>query len=237
MAAVISPLQVLLGDHNGLVVARYQPTKLAALEAHWETNDSGGAGFVVFGIPDELREMNHLEVKIPHLLSLLVTRSWDNKVLGLKEFPRAERPPVAPLFFSFRVMVGIGLVLLVVSWVGGFMLLRGKLWASRRMLWCLVGTQPLGFLATWLGWIVTEVGRQPWVVYGIMRTRDGVSPIEGGVVLGSLVLFGAVCVAIGGSYFWYVLRTLSAGPDLTTPIPPLQRPAGMIPMARSPQRG
>lgn len=235
MAVIVSPLQILFGDHNGLVVAKWQPAKLAALEAHWETNESEGAGFVVFGIPDEKEEKNYLEVKIPNLLSVLITRTWDGKVKGLKEFQREERPPVVPVFFSFRLMVGIGLVLFALSWMAWFMFLKGKLWSSRKMLWCLVAAQPLGFLATYLGWIVTEVGRQPWIVYGIMKTETGVSPIEGGVVLWSLGVLLGVCGLIGASYLWYVIRALNAGPDLKTPIPPLQRPAGMIPLLRSPE--
>lgn len=227
MALVLSPLQVILGDHNGLTVARHQPAKLAAMEAHWETNLEGGAGFVLLGLPDEDRGENHLEVVVPNLLSLIVTRSWDGKVLGLKEFPPGDRPPVAPVFFSFRLMVGIGFVLLGLAFVSAIMMWRGTLWGSRRALWLLVGAQPLGFLATYLGWITSEVGRQPWIVYGLMRTGEGVSPIAPGAVLWSLCVLVVICGILGVSYFWYVIRTLRAGPDMKSPIPPLQRPAGM----------
>lgn len=233
MALVLSPLQVFLGDHNGLVVARHQPAKLAALEAHWETNTSGGAGFVVFGIPDETEEKNRWEVLVPNMLSLLITRSWDGQVTGLKEFPRQDRPPVVPVFFSFRLMVGIGFLLLAVALAAGLLWWRGRLYQSRGMLKILVAAQPLGFLATYLGWITSEVGRQPWIVYGIMRTSQGVSPVTGGTVLWSLCVLVGICGVIGASYLWYVLRTLKAGPDLRSPIPPLQRPAGMRPLAHS----
>jgi len=234
MAAIFSPLQVFLGDHNGLIVARHQPAKLAAMEAHWETNLSGGAGFVLFALPDEKEERNRDSIVIPNGLSLIITRSLEGKVTGLKEFPREDRPPVSIVFFSFRIMVAIGLFLLALSWWCGMLLWRRRLWGSKRALWLLVLAQPLGFLATYLGWITTEVGRQPWVVYGIMRTWEGVSPIAGGQVAWSLALLGLVCCAIGGSYMWYVLRTLKAGPDLKSPIPPLQRQAGMRPFVVGP---
>jgi cytochrome d ubiquinol oxidase subunit I len=233
MAVVLSPLQVFLGDHNGLVVARHQPAKLAALEAHWETNTSGGAGFVVFGIPDEAQERNSSELLVPNMLSLLITRSWDGKVTGLKEFPKQDRAPVAPVFFSFRLMVGIGFLMLMVAVTAGLFWCRGRLYQSRTMLKVLVAAQPLGFLATYLGWITSEVGRQPWIVYGIMRTSEGVSPVAPGAVLWSLCLLLGICGVIGASYFWYVIRTLRAGPDLRSPIPPLQRPAGMRPLAEA----
>lgn len=231
MALVLSPLQVFLGDHNGLVVARHQPAKLAALEAHWETNTSGGAGFVVFGIPDETEERNHWELLVPNMLSLLITRSWEGQVTGLKEFPREDRPPVTPVFFGFRLMVGIGFLLLAVALGAGVLWWRGRLYQSRAMLKMLVAAQPLGFLATYLGWITSEVGRQPWIVYGVMRTSEGASPITAGTVLWSLCVLVGVCGVIGASYFWYVIRTLRAGPDMRSPIPPLQRPAGMRPLA------
>lgn len=237
MALVVSPLQVFLGDHNGLIVARHQPAKLAALEAHWETNLSGGAGFVLFGLPDEEQERNHLEVKVPNLLSLIITRSWDGAVLGLKEFPPRDRPPVVPVFFSFRIMVGIGFLLLGMAIAAAIRMWRGTLWNSRRMLWVLVGAQPLGFLATYLGWITSEVGRQPWIVYGLTRTEEGVSPVAPGAVLWSLCVLVGICGIVGVSYFWYVIRTLRAGPDMKSPIPPLQRPAGMKAMAQAVPEG
>lgn len=233
MALVLSPLQVFLGDHNGLIVARHQPAKLAALEAHWETNTSGGAGFVVFGLPDDKEEKNRWEVVVPNMLSLLITRSWEGKVKGLKEFPQEDRPPVTPVFFSFRFMVGIGFLLLAVALAAGVLWRTGRLYQSKAMLKILVAAQPLGFLATYLGWTTSEVGRQPWIVYGLMRTSEGVSPIAPGAVLWSLCVLLVICGVIGTSYFWYVLRTLRAGPDLRSPIPPLQRPAGMKPLVGS----
>jgi cytochrome bd ubiquinol oxidase subunit I len=227
IAAVLSPLQAFLGDLNGLTVANHQPAKLAALEAHWETNTTGGAAFVAFGLPDMEAERNHREISIPNVLSLLITRTWDGQVRGLKEFPKEDRAPVPIVFWSFRLMVAIGFLFLFVMLWAGILWRRKRLFESRPFLWTLVAIQPLGFLATYLGWITTEVGRQPWIVYNVMRTADGVSPIPAGNVIWSLTVLIAVSGIVGTSYFYYVLRTLNAGPDMSSPIPPVQRPAGM----------
>lgn len=229
LAALLAPLQVFVGDQKGLVVARHQPAKLAAMEALWNTNLTGGAPLALFAIPDMKEERNRFELTIPNGLSLLITHSRDGKVLGLKEFPHEDRPNAAVTFWSFRIMAGIGFVFMAVMLWAGYLWLRGRLFVSRRFLMTLVAVQPLGFIATISGWITAEVGRQPWVVYGLMRTADGVSPIAAGNVLWSLTLFMLFFALIGASYFFYVLRTLRAGPDLTSPIPPVQLPAGMQP--------
>ncbi len=233
LAGVLSPLQVLLGDLNGLVVARHQPAKLAALEAHWETNREGGADFVVFGLPDMEEERNRLEVAVPYVLSLLITRSLDGQVQGLKEFPRENRPPVPIVFWSFRLMVAIGFLFLLVAAWACIEWRKRRLFQNRWFLGTLVAVQPLGFLATYLGWITAEVGRQPWIVYNLMRTSEGISPIPAGNVVWSLILLVLVSGVVGASYFYYVLKTLRAGPDLGSPIPPIQRPAGMLALETS----
>ncbi len=231
MALVFAPLQAVVGDLKGMAVARHQPLKLAAMEAHWETNAEGGAPFVVFALPDMEAERNRFELTVPNGLSLLITRSLDGRVLGLKEFPAKDRPYVPVLFWSFRLMVGIGYALLfVVVWGLVLWITRRSPLDNRGFLRALVAMQPLGFLATELGWITTELGRQPWVVYGIMRTADGVSPIPSGSVLWSLGLFAVIIPLIGWSYFHYVIKTLRRGPDLESPIPQVQIPAGMIPL-------
>jgi cytochrome bd ubiquinol oxidase subunit I len=229
MAALWSPLQVFIGDLNGLEVGRHQPAKLAALEAHWETNERGGAPFVVFAVPNTKEERNNLEVSIPNLLSLLLTRSWEGRIPGLKEFPAEDRPNVIMPFLAFRLMAGVGfLYVFVMGWA--FLLWRkGTLFHSRLYLWLLVAIQPLGFIATEAGWVVTEVGRQPWVVYGLLRTSEAVSPIPAGNVIWSLSLFFIFFAVLGASYFYYVLKTLFRGPDLSSPIPPVQQPLGMRP--------
>jgi cytochrome d ubiquinol oxidase subunit I len=227
MAALFAPLQIFLGDASGRQVFYHQPAKLAALEAHWETNTNKGAPFAVIAMPDVKKERNSFEFAIPNGLSLLVTHSLHGQVSGLKEFSREDRPNVPILFWSFRVMVAIGFILLFIM-VWALVLWHGKrLYEHSPFLKTLVAVHPLGFLATELGWIVTEVGRQPWLVYNLMRTADGVSPIPAGNVIWSLSLFLIIFSVIGASYFYYVLKTMGRGPDLSSPIPPIQRPAGM----------
>jgi cytochrome d ubiquinol oxidase subunit I len=227
MAALFVPLQVYIGDANGLVVYRHQPAKLAAMEAHWETNIQGGAPFVVVAWPDRVKEKNLFEFKIPNGLSLLLTKSFSEKVQGLKEFPPENRPPVAIVFWTFRLMVAIGFLFLLVMIWAAYLWRRGRLFETRAFLWVLVAIQPLGFLATELGWITTEVGRQPWLVYNLMRVSEGISPIPAGNVLWSIILFLVVFPVILASYFYYVFKTLRHGPDLETPIPSIQIPSGM----------
>jgi cytochrome bd ubiquinol oxidase subunit I len=227
MAGLFSPLQVYFGDASGRQVFHHQPEKLAALEAHWETNTKKGAPFAVIALPDMEAERNLFEVSIPKGLSLLVTHSSDGQVRGLKEFPRKDRPNVFILFWSFRLMVAIGFILFFVMVWAAVLWRRGRLYENRPFLWTLLLIHPLGFLATELGWITNEVGRQPWVVYHLMRTAEGISPIPAGNVIWSLSLFLIVFIVIGASYFYYVLKTLDRGPDLSSTIPPVQRPAGM----------
>jgi cytochrome d ubiquinol oxidase subunit I len=229
MAAVWVPLQIFMGDYNGLKVARHQPTKLAALEAHWETNEEGGAPFVVVALPSMKEERNRLELAVPNLLSLLITRTLEGKVTGLKAFPPEDRPNVPILFWAFRVMVAIGFLYLFIMLWAALLWKRKRLFLSRRFLWALVAIQPLGFIATETGWIVTEVGRQPWVVYGLIRTSNAVSPIPAGNVVWSISFFILFFALIGASYFYYVLTTLRRGPDLSSPVPPVQLSADMRP--------
>jgi cytochrome bd ubiquinol oxidase subunit I len=227
MAALAAPLQVLMGDLKGLSVAEHQPAKLAAMEAHWETNTDKGAPFIVFALPDNQNERNRFEVRIPNLLSLLVTRSMDGQLTGLKAFPKDERPNVPVTFWTFRIMVAIGFLFLGVMIWAAVLWWRRKLFDSPLFLKTLVAIQPLGFVATILGWLTAEIGRQPWVVYGMMRTSEGVSPIAAGNVVWSLLMFGLFFGVIGVAYFYYTIRTLEKGPDYETPIPPIQRMAGM----------
>ncbi len=233
MAALFAPLQIHFGDQSGRQVFRHQPAKLAAIEAHWETNTKGGAAFAVVAFPDMENEKNLFEVSIPNLLSLLVTHSLEGQVRGLREFPGEDRPNVFILFWSFRLMVAIGFLLLFVMVWAALLWWRGRLYESRSFLWTLLIVHPLGFIATELGWVTTEVGRQPWLVYHLMRTVEGISPIPPANVIWSLSLFLMIFSLVLIIYFYYVLKTLRIGPDLDSPIPPLQRLAGMQPLKNS----
>lgn len=188
---------------------------------------------MLFAIPDMKAERNRFEVTVPNGLSLLITHSMDGKIQGLKDFPPQDRPNALIVYWTFRIMVGIGFLFPAVMLWGIVLWWRSRLFDSPLFLKALVAIQPLGFIATVSGWVTAEVGRQPWVAYGLMRTTDGVSPIAAGNVIWSLTLFMFFFALIGASYFFYVLRTLRRGPDLTSPIPPVQRPAGMQPVKDS----
>jgi cytochrome d ubiquinol oxidase subunit I len=148
----------------------------------------------------------------------------------LKAFPKDERPNVMIPFYAFRLMAAIGFLYFFVMVWAALLWRRRRLFDSRAFLWTLVAVQPLGFLATETGWLVAEVGRQPWVVYNLLKTAEGVSPIASGSVVWSLCLFLVILAMIGASYFYYVIKTLRQGPDMSSPVPTLQRPSGM-PMA------
>lgn len=230
MAALFAPLQMIIGDLSGRMVVRHQPAKLAAMESHWGTNRDGGAPFVVVAFPDVKAERNAFEISIPNGLSLLATHSLHGRVSGLKEFPRENRPSVPLLFLTFRIMAGIGTLLVLVMVWGFFLRRKGRLFEYRPFLWTLLIIHPLGFLAVLTGWITTEAGRQPWLVYGLMRTAEGISPIPPGNVIWSLSLFLIIFAAIGFIYAYFVLKTIRRGPDVSSPIPVVQLPAGMRPL-------
>jgi len=229
MAAVLAPLQMVLGDQSARQVFEHQPAKLAALEAHWETNAGKGAPFVVAALPDPREERNLAELSVPYGLSLLATHTLNGTVTGLKDIPIENRPDVTLLFVTFRIMAGIGtLLVLVMAWAF-FLWRKGRLFEYRPFLWTLLVIHPLGFLAVETGWITTEAGRQPWLVYNLMRTSEGISPVPPGNVLWSLSLFLVIFVAIGSIYSYYVMKMIRRGPDLSSPIPAVQLPAGMLP--------
>jgi cytochrome d ubiquinol oxidase subunit I len=171
---IIVPLQIFLGDQHGLNTLEYQPAKLAAIEGLYDTEKP--AGLTLFGIPDDKNAVMHSRVEIPDLGSLILTHSWNGEVKGLKEWPPDERPPVGPPFFAFRVMVGIGVIMLFVAIAGQILRWRDRLWDSVWFLQLCQWVAPLGFVAVVAGWTTTEVGHQPWTVYGLLRTGDSVSP-------------------------------------------------------------
>ncbi len=171
---VLVPLQMVLGDLHGLNTLHYQPAKLAAIEGRYDTEKP--TPLTLFGIPDDKTATMHDAIEIPRLGSLILMHSWDGVVKGLKEWPVDERPPVGPPFFAFRIMVAIAFVMLFVVIAGQVMRLGGRVYRSVWFLRLCQWTAPLGFIAVIAGWTTTEVGRQPWTVYGLLRTADSVSP-------------------------------------------------------------
>ena len=209
--AIFVPIQIVAGDLHGINTLHHQPVKLAAMEGLWDTQARAPA--VLFAVPDEQAERNHAEVSIPALASVYLAHSPGAVIRGLKEAPREDRPPVAPVFYAFRVMVGIGLLMLALAYWGLWLRWRGRLATSRAYHSACIAMLPAGFVAVLAGWTVTEVGRQPWVVYGLMRTRDAVSPsLTGSDVLLSFALYVVVYLIIFGAGIFYMARLVRAGP-------------------------
>jgi cytochrome bd ubiquinol oxidase subunit I len=217
MLAILAPIQAIVGDLHGLNTLKHQPAKIAAIEAHWE--DRGPMDLTLFAWPDPEQERNHAEIGIPRLGSLILTHSWDGRVKGLKEYPKQDRPPVAPVFFSFRLMVGLGVLMIAIGWVGSFLLWRRKIDGARWFLRILGHAWPVGFIALLSGWMVTEIGRQPWIAYGVLRTADAVSPVTAAQVLISLVLFVLCYFVVFSVGIWYIHRMIRRGPQTDLPGP------------------
>jgi cytochrome bd ubiquinol oxidase subunit I len=213
----LAPAQLVIGDLHGLNTLKYQPAKIAALEAHWDTGKN--VPLILFAFPDPKAETNHYEIAIPALGSLILTHEWDGEIKGLKSFPPEDRPnPIIP-FFAFRIMVGIGMIMIAVGIVGSILWWTGRLFTSRWFLHLLTWVSPLGFLAVLAGWFTAEVGRQPWTVTGVLRTADAVSPVPGGSVLTSIILFVLVYGIVFGAGLYYIIQLVRRGPEGPTPVP------------------
>jgi cytochrome d ubiquinol oxidase subunit I len=202
--------EVFEGHLHGALLNQTQPTKLAAMEAHWETQR--GAPLHMFVIPDPEKERNTVEIgRVPAVLSLLATHSPDGVVRGLRDFPKDERPSVWLTFFPFRIMVGLAGLFVLLALVGW--LKRNKLESSPGYLKMMLYAIPLPYLACTMGWTLTELGRQPWIVYGLMRTKDAVSPIAASQVGISLVAFIVVYSLLGLAAFLLIAKYARKGPE------------------------
>ena len=210
LALVLTPLQIFLGDQHGLNTLEHQPTKLAAIEARWET--ARQVPLTLFAWPDVTRERNDYALDIPILGSLILTHSWDGEVKGLKEVPPDDRPYVPLPFFAFRLMAGIGFALLAVALLGLWLRLRRRLYDSRWFAIITAFSSPLPFIAVLAGWTVTETGRQPYVVYGQLRTAEAAAPLAASAVSTSLLLFVCVYLLLLATFFFYATRLVLRGP-------------------------
>ncbi|HEX2725392.1 MAG TPA: cytochrome ubiquinol oxidase subunit I, partial [Beijerinckiaceae bacterium] len=210
-AAIFAPVQIVLGDLHGLNVLKEQPTKLAAIEANWETR--AGAPLVLFAWPDQTAETNHYELAIPKLGSYILTHEWGGVVPGLKEVPPQNRPPVWPVFFSFRIMVGIGLLMAALGFWSLWLRWKGGFYENRWFLNACMLMTPSGFGAVLFGWFTAEIGRQPYVVYGLLRTADAVSPVTRGAVATSLIVFIVAYTIIFTAGSYYLAKLLRKGPE------------------------
>lgn len=208
---ILVPLQIFLGDQHGLNTLKYQPAKLAAIEGRYDTTQP--VPLTLFGIPDDAAATMRDAIEVPELGSLILTHSWNGTIKGLKEWPPDQRPPVGPPFFAFRIMVGIAFIMLFTAAVGQILRLRGRLWDSVWFLRLCQATAPLGFFAVVAGWVTTEVGRQPWTVYGLLRTADSVSPsLTGADVILSLILYVVVYLIMFPTGIAFMAGLVRRGP-------------------------
>jgi len=210
---ILAPLQVFVGDAHGLNTLEHQPAKLAAMEGHWETNYDEGMPLYLFGIPDMQEERTKYAIAIPNLGSLILTHSMDGTVKGLKDFAPEDRPNSTVVFWSFRIMVSLGMLMLLLALTGVWLRKTGKLFESKWFHRFAVFMGPSGFIALLAGWFTTEVGRQPWVVYGVMRTKDALSPVSAEQVGLTLIIFVVVYCIVFGIGIYYMLKLMHKGPE------------------------
>lgn len=212
MAAFVAPIQLVIGDMHGLNTLEHQPRKIAAMEGIWNTEK--GTGLRLFAIPDQENQTNHYEIKIPKVASFVLTHDWDGEVKGLKEWAAEDQPPVAIVFWSFRVMVGLGMAMILTGVLAAFLYFRKRLYDTRWFqLWCM-GMMPAGFIALLAGWFVTEVGRQPYTAYGVVRTAESISPVVAEQVAITLIAFIIVYTALFGTASYYILKLIGKGPAI-----------------------
>lgn len=209
--SILTPFQVFLGDMQGLNAKEYQPLKVAAMEGLWETTK--GAPLVLFAIPNLAQEKNDYVIEIPKVSSLILTHSWDGEVKGLKEWKKEDRPNVPIIFYTFRVMVGLGFIYVIITLIGALMVWKKRLITTHWFLRILLLLSPTGFIATIAGWYVAEFGRQPWVVYNFLRTADAASLIPAANVLVSLISFVIIYSLMLFFFLYYARGLILKGPE------------------------
>src|SRR5258707_1935935 len=220
LAAILLPVQLYFGHLNGDYIHEHQPAKFAAIEARW--HDEQPAAEVLFGIPDPAAERNKYAISIPVLGSLIASMSFTSKEVGLTDFPPQDRPPVLIPFFTFRIMVGCWLIMLVLAWAGSYLIAKGRIGENRPVLWATFFRFPLPFVAILTGWFTAEVGRQPWTVYGVLRTADSVTPfLTARSATISLVVYCVIYIFIFAFGRFYIHRLLRMGPVGNLVLPPM----------------
>lgn len=217
MLLFVAPLQAVVGDFHGLNTLKYQPAKIAAIEGHWENKPGEGVPLTLFGWPDMQEERTRFAVDIPRLGSLILTHSWDGQFKGLKEFAPEDRPNSTVVFWTFRIMVGLGLLMIALALWGAWARWRGSLYSQRGLHRFALYMGTAGLVAMLAGWYTTEIGRQPWIIHGLMRTADAVTPHDTAEVGLTLVLFIVVYFILFGAGIGYILRLIRSGPQRHEP--------------------
>jgi len=217
LAAILAPLQLLIGDLHGLNTLKHQPIKIAAMEGHWDGSKPGD--FHIFAWPDAKAETNHFAISIPRGSSLVLTHDPNGLFAGLKSVPPQDRPPVLNVFFGFRIMLAVGFFMIAAALYGVWLIWRRRLFDTRWFLRIVAQTWWVGFVAVIAGWVVTESGRQPWIVQGILRTADAISPVPASSIAATLALFVLVYGIIFAMGIYYINRLIAAGPQPATTEP------------------
>ena len=217
MLLLVAPLQAVVGDFHGLNTLKYQPAKIAAIEAHWENKPGEAVPLTLIGWPDMKEERTRFAVDIPHLGSLILTHSWSGQFQGLKEFAPEDRPNSTVVFWTFRIMVGLGLLMIALGLWGAWARWRGALYRQRGLHRFALAMGASGLVALLAGWYTTEIGRQPWIIHGLMRTADAVTPHSAAEVGLALVLFIVVYFILFGAGIVYILRLIRTGPQSHEP--------------------
>lgn len=233
LIAIAAPLQILAGDAHGLNTLKYQPVKVAAMEGDWETE--GRAPELLFGIPNMKTEHTDYAVKLPYVGSLILTHSLDGKVPGMKDYPRDQRPPSTIIFFSFRIMIALALLMAFIGFWSLWLRRKGALFESSIFHKIVMPMGPSGFVALLCGWVTTEVGRQPWTVYGLLRTSDSASPIALSSMAASMTIFVVAYVVVFGSGMVILGRLLLKAPHSGEKNPISARPAEIMATSTHPQ--
>ena len=212
MAAIVAPIQIGMGDLHGLNTLEHQPMKIAAMEGDWDRSGPDGAPLILFGLPNMSKERTDYKLEIPHLSSVILTHSWNGQVPGLKEVPPADRPFAPVVFWTFRVMVGLGFLMFGLGAFSLFARWRGTLYTNRLLHRLALAMAPAPIVAMLCGWMTTEIGRQPYTVYGVLRTADSVSPIALPGIATSLAVFAVVYFIVFGAGVWVILRMMARPP-------------------------
>jgi len=230
MVLIVAPVQIAVGDAHGLMTREHQPAKIAAIEGHWQNQPGASVPLILFGWPDMTAETTRYALEVPHLGSLVLTHSWNGQIAGLKDFAPEDRPDSTIVFWTFRVMVGLGFLMVLLGFWSLWVRWHKVLFESRNFLRFALIMGPAGLIAILAGWMTTEIGRQPWVVYGVMRTSDAVSNHSALELSVTLILFIVLYTAVFGTGIHYLLKLVAKGPGpldghFPEPSPETGRPA------------